>query len=151
MADVFSQLYIQIVFAVKHLQALIQPEWEVSLHKYITTVIQNRGHKVLAINGMPDHLHLFIGMKPVENISELVREVKKTSTRFIQHNGYCLGKFQWQSGYAVFSYSHSHLERVCRYIENQKHHHARQNFRAEFEAILERREIDRGPKRPFDF
>ncbi|HAD11838.1 MAG TPA: IS200/IS605 family transposase [Saprospirales bacterium] len=151
MADVFSQLYIQTVFAVKHRQALILPEWEIKLHKYITGTVENRGHKMLAINGMPDHIHLFFGLKPSESISELVREIKKSSNDFVKTEGLSPFKFEWQAGFGAFTYSRSHIDAVCRYISNQKRHHQRQTFEEEFFKMLEDFHVDLGQKKMFDF
>ena len=120
MAAVFSQLYIQTVFAVKNRQALILPEWENSLHKYLTGIVENRGHKMLAVGGMPDHIHIFFGLKPAEAISDLVREIKTSTNAYIKEQGFTRHKFDWQAGYGAFSYSQSHIDAVCKYILNQK-------------------------------
>ena len=123
MRDTFSQIHIQIVFAVKRRQNLILPSWEQELYKYITGIIQKKDQKMLAINGMPDHIHIFIGMKPNCCLSDLVREVKKSSNAFVNEKGFTKTKFQWQEGFGAFSYSHSALSMVIKYIENQKEHH----------------------------
>ena len=120
MADVFSQLYIQTVFAVKNRQALIHPEWEDSLYKYISGIIQSRGHKTLAINGMPDHIHIFFGLKPVESISDLVREIKTASNDYIKGQKLLSHKFEWQAGYGVVSFGTKDLPWVNEYVRNQK-------------------------------
>ncbi len=151
MADVFSQLYIQTVFAVKHRQALILPEWEESLYKYTTGVIQKRGHKMLAIGGMPDHIHIFFGLKPAETISDLVREIKTATNDYIKEQGFSLHKFDWQAGYGAFSYSRSHMNAVCKYILNQKEHHKKRTFEQEFFKILVDFEVEIGRKTMFDF
>jgi REP element-mobilizing transposase RayT len=151
MADVFSQLYIQVVFAVKNRQALIRPEWEEELHKYITGIIQNRGHKMLAIGGMPDHIHIFLGLKPAEALSDLVRETKKASNAFIKEKRFTPYLFEWQSGYGAFSYSRSHVDPVCRYILNQKAHHRNRTFEEEFRKMLRDFEVEIGKKDLFDF
>ena len=136
MSSTFSQIYIQIVFAVKGRQSLIQQSWEEELYKYITGIIQNKGQKILAINGMPDHVHILIGMKPSCNLSDLVREVKKASNGFINEKKFCPYKFEWQEGYGAFSYSHSALENVFGYIANQKEHHRKKSFREEYVDFL---------------
>ena len=151
MADVYSQIYIQIVFAVKYRQSLIRPEWEDRLYKYITGIIQTRGHKLLAIGGMPDHIHIFIGFKPVEALSDLVREIKNGSNDFIKLNQLSPTKFQWQAGYGAFSYSHSSIGNVCRYIQNQKAHHAKQTFKEEYHLLINAFEVEVGRKTFFDF
>ncbi|WPR72380.1 IS200/IS605 family transposase [Flavobacterium sp. NG2] len=100
----YSQIYIQIVFAVKNREAQITHEWEEELYKYITGIVQNKGQKIVAINGMPDHIHIFIGMKPSCCLSDLVREIKKSSNSFINEKGFCKYKFEWQEGFGAFSY-----------------------------------------------
>lgn len=151
MADVFSQLYIQTVFAVKNRQALIRPEWEENLYRYTTGIIETRGHKLLAINGMPDHIHIFIGLKPVESISDLIREVKKATNDYIKDEGFSPFKFNWQAGYGAFSYSRSHVDRVCKYILNQKEHHQKRTFEDEFFKILSDFQIEIRNKQMFNF
>ncbi|HQV36556.1 MAG TPA: IS200/IS605 family transposase [Flavobacterium sp.] len=142
MSSTFSQIYIQIVFAVKGRQSLIQQSWEEELYKYITGIIQNKGQKMLAINGMPDHIHILIGMKPSCNLSDLVREVKKASNGFINEKKFCPYKFEWQEGYGAFSYSHSALENVFGYIANQKEHHRKKSFREEYVDFLKKFEVE---------
>ena len=142
MSSTFSQIYIQIVFAVKGRQSLIQHSWEEELYKYITGIVQNKGQKMLAINGMPDHIHIFIGMKPSCCLSDLVREVKKSSNDFINEKKFCLKKFSWQEGYGAFSYSHSALDNVIAYIMNQKEHHGKQTFKEEYLVMLKKFEIE---------
>lgn len=151
MADVFSQLYVQIVFAVKNRQALIAPEWEEELNKYITGIVEHRGHKMLAIGGMPDHIHIFLGLKPAESISSLVAEIKKSSNAFINERRFSSFQFEWQAGYGAFSYSRSHVDAVCKYVLNQKEHHSRRTFEEEFLKILSDFDIEIGSKRMFDF
>jgi len=151
MADVFSQLYIQVVFAVKNRQALIAPEWEEELNKYITGIVEHRGHKMLAIGGMPDHIHIFLGLKPAESISSLVAEIKKSSNTFIKERRFSSFHFEWQAGYGAFSYSRSHVDAVCKYILNQKEHHSRRTFEEEFFKMLSDFDIDIGNKKMFDF
>ena len=151
MADVFSQIYIQTVFSVKHRQALIALEWEEALYKYTTGIVQNRGHKMLAIGGMPDHIHIFIGLKPAEALSDLVREIKKATNAYIKEMGFSKFAFDWQAGYGAFSYSRSHMDAVCKYILNQKEHHRKKTFEEEFLKMLADFEIEIGKKKMFDF
>ena len=151
MADVFSQIYIQTVFAVKNRQALIQPEWEEQLYQYTTGVVQARGHKMLAIGGMPDHIHIFIGLKPAEAISDVVREIKNATDDFIKTHQLSPYKFEWQAGYGAFSYSRSHMDAVCKYIFNQKEHHKNRTFEEEFMKILQDFDVEIGRKQMFDF
>ncbi len=131
MAGTFSQIYIQVVFAVKGIESMMQQSWEEELYKYISGIARNKEQKMLAINGMPDHIHFFIGMKPSCCLSDLVREVKKSSNDFIKEKKFSKFKFQWQEGYGAFSYSHSNLDNVIKYIMNQKEHHKKITFKEE--------------------
>ena len=149
MADVFSQIYIHLVFSPKHRKALISPEWEIPLHKYITGIVQTRGHKLLAIGGMPDHIHIFVGLKPIEAISELVKEIKVSSNEYIKNEKLSEFKFDWQSGYGVFSHSRSQIDAVCKYILNQKEHHHKKTFREEFTKFCDDFGIELGKKESF--
>lgn len=142
MANSFSQIYIQIVFAVEHRNALISSEWEAELHKYISGIVHNKGQKMLAINGMPDHIHIFIGMKPSCCLSDLVREIKKSSHDFIKEKKFTKSNFNWQEGFGAFSYSHSAVDNVISYVKNQKEHHKKQNFREEFIDLLNKFQIE---------
>jgi REP element-mobilizing transposase RayT len=151
MAGTFSQIYIQVVFAVKGRESLIQSDWEEELHKYIAGIVQNKEQKMLAINGMPDHLHFLIGMKPSCCLSDLVREIKKASNEFIKEKKFSKYKFQWQEGYGAFSYSHSDLDNVIRYIGNQKEHHKKQNFCEEYRNFLEEFKIEFKDEYLFDW
>jgi REP element-mobilizing transposase RayT len=138
----YSQIYIQIIFAVKNRQALIGASWEEELYKYITGIVQNKGQKMLAINGMPDHLHILIGMKPSCCLSDLVREIKKSSNSFVKEKWFTNYKFEWQEGFGAFSYSHSALDNVIAYISNQKEHHRRKSFKEEYLDFLEKFHIE---------
>lgn len=142
MAGTFSQIYIQVVFAVKGRESLIHPSWENELYKYVTGIVQNKDQKLLAINGMPDHIHFLIGMKPSCCLSDLIREIKKSSNDFVKENHFSKFKFQWQEGYGAFSYSHSALESVIGYIHNQKEHHKKQSFRDEYRDILKKFKVE---------
>lgn len=138
----FSQIYIQVVFAVKGRQNLILPSWEDQLYKYITGIVQNKGQKLIAINGMPDHIHILIGMKPICCLSDLVIEVKKSSNSFIKEKKFVRGNFQWQEGFGAFSYSHSALNNVIKYIDNQKEHHRKKTFKEEYIDFLKEFQVD---------
>ena len=142
MADTYSQIYIHIVFAVKGRAGLIHPAWEERLYQYVTGMVQNQKQKMIAINGMPDHVHLLIGIKPSCCLSDLVREVKKSSNDFIKDNGLTKYKFAWQEGYGAFSYSHSQLKDVISYILNQKKHHRQKTFKEEYLEFLEKFNIE---------
>jgi putative transposase len=142
MSGTFSQIYIQLVFAVKGRNSLISNLWEEELYKYITGIVRNKEQKMLAINGMPDHIHLFIGMKPSCCLSDLVREIKKSSNNFINEKKFTDFKFQWQEGYGAFSYSHSNLDNVIKYVMNQKEHHKVLSFKEEYIEFLQKFEIE---------
>lgn len=136
MAGTFSQIYIQIVFAVKGRESLIKQQWEEELYKYISGIVRNKEQKMLAINGMPDHIHFLIGMRPSCCLSDLVREIKKSSNEFINEKKFSKFNFQWQEGYGAFSYSHSALDNVIAYIQNQKEHHQKRTFKDEYKDFL---------------
>jgi len=142
MAGTFSQIYIQVVFAVQNRECIIQSSWEEELYKYISGIVTNKGQKMLAINGVPDHIHFLIGMKPSCCLSDLVREVKKSSNEFIKEKKFIKFKFNWQEGYGAFSYSHSQIDSVIKYIINQKEHHKKQTFRVEYLDFLRKFEIE---------
>jgi len=136
MADTYTQIYIQIVFAVKGRDNLISYKWKDELYKYITGVVINEGQKLLAINGMPDHVHILIGLKPTAALSNIVRDIKANSSRFINDKKWIAGKFEWQQGFGAFSYSHSQLTNVINYIQNQEEHHKTRTFRQEYIEFL---------------
>jgi putative transposase len=151
MSGTFSQIYLHVVFAVKGRQNLIASTWEEELYKYITGIVTNKGQKMLAITGMPDHIHFLIGQKPSCCLSDLVREVKKSSNEFINARKFTAHKFQWQAGYGVFSYNHSSLDSVVKYIHNQKQHHNKQSFKEEYIEFLNKFEIDYDDQYLFDW
>ncbi len=151
MSGTFSKLHVQVVFAVKHRNALILPSWEERLHKYITGIVQKNGQKMLAINGMPDHIHIFIGMKPECRISDLVREIKKSSNTFINEGKFTKQKFYWQEGYGAFTYSQSQIDRVVKYIMRQKEHHSKTAFKSEYIGFLKKFEISYEDRFLFDW
>lgn len=151
MGDTYTQLYIQLVFAVKGRTNFIQYAWEEELYKYITAVVQNDRHKMLAINGMPDHIHIFLGLNPAFSISDLVKDIKRASNNWINKKGFTKGKFEWQSGYGAFSYGKSQIDQVCKYGLNQKTHHARLSFKDEYINLLKLFEIDFKDEYLFEF
>ena len=137
MANTYTQLYTQFVFAVQNRLSLIQSEWEEDLYRYITGIIRNHKHKLIAINGMPDHLHVFIGLHPTQSISDLIRIVKGESSEWINLKKLAKGKFTWQEGYGAFSYGRSQLNQVYQYIIGQKNHHQSKTFMEEYIQLLE--------------
>lgn len=142
MANTYTQLHIQFVFAVKYRAALIEKPWKSSLHKYITGIIQSNKHKMLQINSEPDHTHIFIGMRPHQAISDLIQNVKTESSKWIKSQKFCKSPFAWQDGYGAFSYSKSHVENVIRYIQNQEAHHKKEKFLDEYRRMLKAFEIE---------
>lgn len=138
----FSQIYIQVVFAVKGRKALISPEWEAELYKYITGIVTNKKQKLYAINGMPDHIHILVSIRPSCCLSDLVREIKKASNSYINSSNFTQEKFEWQEGFGAFSYSQSALPNVIKYIENQKLHHKAKSFKEEYLNFLEKYQIE---------
>jgi REP element-mobilizing transposase RayT len=138
MANTYTQIYLQFVFAVQNRLSLIEPYWKDDLCKYITGIVQNNGHKMLAINGPANHLHVFIGYKPNQLIPDLLQDIKGYSSKWINENRVVQGKFQWQEGYGAFSYSHSHIDYVIQYIMNQEEHHRVKTFKDEYQEFLEK-------------
>ncbi len=142
MANTYTQLYIHIVFAVKFRKALIDMEWEERLHLYISAIVQNNGHKMIAINSCFDHLHMFIGLNPKQSISDLMRMVKGDSSEFINKEKLCKQAFRWQEGFGAFSNSKSQIDSVVKYILNQKKHHQNTTFLDEYKSVLNDYEVD---------
>jgi len=151
MPNTYTQIYIQIVFAVKGKQNLIHNDHREELHKYITGIVQNRGQKMLAIFCMSDHTHIFIGLQPSIAISDLVRDIKAGSSKFINDNKWMRGKFNWQEGFGAFSYSRSHIDKVVHYILNQQEHHRKKSFREEYIEFLTKYAIDYNEKYLFEW
>ncbi len=144
MANTYTQIHIQAVFSVQDRSCILRKAWKNELYKYITGIIQNHGHKVLAINGMPDHIHVFFGMRPNQSLSDLIQVVKGDSSKWINQKGFIKGRFSWQEGFGGFSYSKSHVDHVIDYIKDQENHHRRKSFIEEYLEFLEKFEV------PFD-
>ena len=142
----FSQIYLQFVFAVRYREALINPKWEDTLYKYITGIVNNKGQKMVAINGHWDHIHALIRFEPVCAISDLVRELKKSSTNFVNDQNLARSKFTWQDGNGVFSYSRWDVQMLINYIKNQKQHHKKQSFQSEYIELLKQFEVEYDPR-----
>ena len=151
MAGTYSQLYIQIVFAVKGRENLINNLWKDELHKYISGIIKGKNQKSIIVNGMPDHIHAFVGLRPSMSISDLVRDIKNNSSNFINEKKFIKGKFSWQEGFGAFSYSHSDIEKVYQYILNQEQHHKKINFKNEYLELLKKFEIEFDEKYLFEW
>ncbi len=142
MSDTYTQIHIQAVFSVQNWECVIKKTWKDDLYKYITGIIQNHGHKVLAINGMPDHIHVLFGMKPNQSISDLLQDIKGDSSKWINRMGFLNTRFSWQEGYGAFSYSKSHVDSVIDYIKSQEIHHKKLSFIEEYLDFLKKFEVD---------
>jgi REP element-mobilizing transposase RayT len=151
MANTYSQIYIQIVFAVDGRLSLIKLDFKEELHKYITGIVSNSGQKLIAINGMSDHVHILIGLKPAMALADLVRDIKADSSNFINKKRWVRGRFSWQEGYGAFSYSHSQLDKIISYIRNQERHHRRRSFKDEYLTWLKKFEVPFEEKYVFKF
>jgi REP element-mobilizing transposase RayT len=144
-------MYIQIVFAVKRRQNLIQKNWKDELHKYICGIVNGKGQKVYAIGGIEDHIHILVSIKPNIAISDLVRDIKANSSKWINENEFVRGKFQWQEGFGAFSYAQSQLDNVIAYINNQEQHHQKKTFKDEYLTLLQKFDIEYDEKYLFDW
>ena len=142
MANTYTQIHIQAVFVIQNRDCIILKSWKDELYKYITGIIQNHNHKVLAINGMPDHVHVLIGMRPTQSLSELMQDIKGGSSNWINQKGFVKGKFSWQEGYGAFSYSKSHVDDVIEYINKQEKHHRKKTFIDEYFEFLEKFKVE---------
>jgi len=152
MPNTFSQIYLQFVFSVWNWRSLIPKDHKEEVHRYMTGLVRNREAKMLAVHWMPDHSHLFVGFKSGSMlISDFVEEIKVESNEFINHKKWLRDKFKWQEGYGVFSYSHSHIDRVCKYVLNQEEHHKKRTFKQEYISLLRKFEIQYDEKYLFYF
>lgn len=151
MAGTYSQIYIQVVFGVKGRQNLLAKEWRGEVFKYMSGIIKNKGQKPIIVNGVSDHVHAFIGLKPSLALSDLVRDVKNNSSNFINDHSWIRGRFSWQEGYGAFSYSHSQISYVYNYILGQEKHHSKQTFQQEYKDFLKRFEIEHDVKYLFEW
>ena len=136
MANTYHQIYMHTVFAVKYRKAIIDKSWQQELFSIIGNLINESNSKTIIVNGVEDHVHCFFGMKPSVSVSEVMKNVKAKSSKYI--NDCCLTKsrFEWQKGYGVFSYSQSQVSTVYNYIKNQEAHHRKQSFNAEYMELL---------------
>lgn len=151
MPGAYTQIYIQIVFAVKGRENHISKTWRDELHKYISGIITNKGQKSIIVNGVSDHVHVFVGLKPAMALSDLVRDIKNNSTNFINEKKFVKGKFSWQEGYGAFSYAHSQIEQVYNYILNQEQHHHKKTFKEEYLDLLEKFQVEYDEKYFFEW
>jgi REP element-mobilizing transposase RayT len=141
MSNTYTQIHIHCIFTVQNRHSLITEEWRDELYKYITGIIKNNGHKLLTIGGMPDHIHLLIGLRPTQSLSDLMQSVKGDSSEWINKNNFVSGRFSWQEGYGAFSYSRSQLDNVIKYINSQEQHHTKKSFINEYKEFLQKFDV----------
>jgi putative transposase len=142
MANTYSQIHIQAVFAVQNRECIIRNSWKEELYKYISGIVQNNNHKILSINGMPDHIHILFGLRPSQSVADLIQDVKGSSARWINDKKLVHSKFSWQEGYGAFSYSKAEVPAIIQYIINQTDHHKRKTFSEEYYELLQEFEVD---------
>ncbi|MFN5346713.1 MAG: IS200/IS605 family transposase [Bacteroidota bacterium] len=142
MANTYTQLYIHVVFAVKRRACVISKSWRDELFQYITGIITNKGQKLMIVNGVEDHIHILLGIKPDCNLSDLVRDIKANSSRWINEKKLVQGKFEWQNGFGAFSVGASQVNIICNYIAHQEEHHQTTKFRKEYIEFLQAYDID---------
>jgi REP element-mobilizing transposase RayT len=142
MANTYTQIHIHAVFAVKGRESLISFKWKDELYKYISGIVSNCGHKLLAVGGMPDHIHLLIGLRPVQSLSDLMQDIKGSSSKWINENRFVTGRFSWQEGYGAFSYKKGDLPGVMNYIYNQEIHHGGRSLCEEYKILLDEFGVD---------
>jgi len=147
----YSQIYIQYVFSVKGRENLLLKPWREEVFKYMAGIVNTKNQKSIIVNGVADHVHVFVGLKPSMNISDLVRDIKNNSSNFINEQKWVRGKFSWQEGYGAFSYAHSQLDDVYRYIANQENHHCKRSFRDEYLDFLQKFAVDYDERYLFDW
>jgi putative transposase len=147
----FTQLYVQIVFAVKNRDTVLDHNIRKRIFEYMGGIVNKMKHKTIIINGVSDHVHVFFGLNPVISISETVHEIKRGSSLFINSEKLCKYKFTWQEGYGAFTYSHSQIEDIYLYIKNQEEHHAKRTFKEEYLQFLNKYEIDYDERFLFTF
>ena len=151
MANTYSQMYVQVVIVVKFREALIQKTWKEELYKYITGIVTNKGQKMLRINGVENHIHMLLNVQPNIALSDLMRDVKANSTKWINDQGFCKHVFRWQEGFGAFTYSISQIDKVIKYIDNQEQHHKTKTFKSEYLSLLNNFEVDYKEEYLFDF
>ena len=142
MPNTYTQIHLHFIFAVQNRLSLIQKEWKDRLYQYITGIVQKNEHKMIIINGMSDHLHIVIGMRPTQSNSDLLQDIKGSSSKWINDNKLAKGKFQWQEGYGAFSYSKSALPKLIKYVKNQEEHHKKKTFTEEYREFLKAFEVE---------
>jgi putative transposase len=153
MANTYTQLYVQLVFAPKGREKMIPKEHKEEVHKYITGIVQHkdRRHKLIAINCMPDYIHIFVGLNPAQSISDLVGDIKTASSKYIKSRPWMPFDFEWQIGFGAFTYSHSQIDDVVKYILNQEQHHKKKTFREEYLDFLNKFDVPYDERYLFEF
>jgi REP element-mobilizing transposase RayT len=151
MANTYAQIYLHFVFATKYRQSLIPKGHKEELHKYMTGLVRNRKAKMIAVHCMPDHVHLFVGFRPVLSIADFVKEIKVESNEFLNNQSWMKQQFRWQEGYGVFSYGHSQIDRVAKYVLNQEQHHKKKTFRSEYLEFLDKFQVPFEEQYLFEF
>jgi REP element-mobilizing transposase RayT len=150
MANTYTKLFIHVVFAVRGRENIISPRWKDDLYKYITGIVTNNDQKLMIINGMPDHIHILLGLKPAMALSDLVRDIKANSSRFINEQKWVHGKFEWQNGFGAFTCNPAELEPIINYIKNQEEHHKMKQFKEEYIDLLNYNRIEYNNEYLFD-
>jgi REP element-mobilizing transposase RayT len=151
MPNTYTQIYVHIVFAVKHRQNLIQKQWQDELYKYICGTVNAKKQKVYAIGGVEDHIHILVSLRPDRSLSDIVKDIKSNSSRWINERRLISGKFQWQEGFGAFSYAHSQLDVIINYINNQEQHHQKTTFKNEYHEMLDKFNVDFDEKYLFNW
>ena len=136
MPNTYTKIYLHLVLAVQNRSSLIDSKWKDELYKYITGIIQNHGHKLIAINGTANHIHIAVGYKPTQLLPDLMQDIKVSSSKWINEKIFVNGKFNCQTGYGAFSFSHSQIDKVVKYIDNQELHHKINTFRKKYLDLL---------------
>jgi len=142
MANTYHQIYLQTVFSVKYRNAVLDKSWRGQLFGVIGNLINETNCKTIIVNGVADHVHCFLGLKPVVSVSELMKTVKVKSSKYINDNKLTPERFEWQEGYGVFSYRQNDLDIIYKYIHNQEEHHKTQTFRDEYLDLLKEFNVD---------
>jgi putative transposase len=151
MANTYCKIYLHVVFSVRGRRNLIHKSWKDELHKYITGIVNGKEQKVYAIGGMEDHIHILLSIKPTIAVSDLIRDIKANSSKWINERGFVIGQFQWQEGFGAFSHAHAQLDSVIAYINNQEQHHRRKTFKEEYLEFLQNFNVDYDEKYLFDW
>jgi putative transposase len=150
MADTYSQIYIHVTFSVKYHLPLLSQKWRDELFKYITGITTNKKQILMQINGVEDHIHILLCIQPTVMLSDVVRDIKANSSRFINDKGWVTGKFEWQAGFGAFSVGHTQVDMVVNYIRNQEQHHRKKTYKEEYLMLLKENEVNYKEEYVFD-